>query len=135
ERQLNDSVALLRGVIDGAPDPIFVKDRKGRYRLANRATAEVFGTTPEDLVGRTDAELLPAAVVAPLTEVDRRVAETGTSEVATEAVPFAGGSRTYQSLKSPWRDAAGQVVGIIGVARDMTDRHRQVEILRESEER
>lgn len=135
EQELNDSLALLRGVIDGTPDPIFVKDREGRYRLANRATAEAIGRRPDELIGHTDVELLPAAVAAPLTAVDRRVAESGVGEVATEAVPNARGVRVYQSNKTPWRDAAGRVVGIIGVARDVTEQHRQEEELRAADRR
>ena len=67
EDALRASEVRLRQVIDLVPHFIFARDEEGRYRLANRATAEAYGTTVEALIGRTDAELgRPAEEARPL---------------------------------------------------------------------
>jgi PAS domain-containing protein len=48
---------LLRALVDTVPDPLFCKDREGRFLLTNQANAATFGLRPEDFIGKTDAEL------------------------------------------------------------------------------
>jgi PAS domain S-box-containing protein len=117
------SAALMCSVLEGSPDPIFAKDRDGRFLLANPATLAVIGGGAGEVLGRTGAEVWPADVHAALSEADRR-ALAGETMVREERVPDArsGEVRTFLAARSPLRDAAGAVVGLTGVARDVTDR-------------
>ncbi|MBI5035379.1 MAG: PAS domain S-box protein [Chloroflexi bacterium] len=134
EEALRTSEALLRAVLENNPNPIFLKDRAGRMLLANPATFAVVGKPGEAVIGKTDAEFFddPATGQA-IMENDRRIMESGKVEAVEESVLAAEGARTYIATKAPYRDANGQVIGIIGVAHEITQRKRTEEALRQSE--
>jgi PAS domain S-box-containing protein len=136
QKALQESEALLRAMSEGIPDPLFIKDRESRMVLANPATLRVIGKPPEQVIGKRDSEFYddPAASQAVMAN-DRRVMESGQAEAIEENVPTADGPRIFLSTKSPWRDAEGQVIGIIGNARDITERKQMEAALQESEER
>jgi two-component system, sensor histidine kinase len=116
--------ALLDAVIEGVPDPIFVKDARGRYILLNTATARVHGRPREDIQGLTDADLISASACEAVRAADRHVMATGMAEVLEEIIhdPVTGQERLLSSAKAPLRDPDGGIIGVIGVARDITER-------------
>ena len=114
--------ALLRAVTDSSPDAIFAKDREGRWTFANAAALRITGKRSEELLGRSDAEILANPTGAQeLRSHDRKVMESGVGQTFEEKVSVPTGIRTYLSSKAPLRDAQGQVVGIVGVAKDVTE--------------
>ncbi|HYE49159.1 MAG TPA: PAS domain S-box protein [Azospirillaceae bacterium] len=127
---LRESERLLLSVIDQAADPIFVKDREGRFLLANQRTAEIFGVARAAIPGRRDADFLPPDAVAVIERVDRAVLERQETVVVEETIPEAGRPRVYLTAKSPLLGADGAVAGLVGVARDITDRKRAEEEVR-----
>jgi PAS domain S-box-containing protein len=68
-------------------------------------------------------------------ERDQRVMESGRAETAEEVVTVAGVTRVFQSTKAPYRDREGNVIGLVGISRDVTERKRAEEAIRRSEER
>jgi len=132
---LQESYKLLQTVIEGTGDAIFVKDRQGQYKLANSATARIFGTSKEEVVGKTDSELLPSEVAAFLGRMDQAVIETGVSQTFEEEIPEADGVHAFLTTKDPYRDAQGNISGVIGVARDITERKQSEAALRRSTQR
>ena len=136
ETRLRESQALLQAVLDGSPDPIFVKDRESRMLLGNAALLEVWGKPAEEVIGKNDRELYAdPAIGETMMENDRAVMESGQSQVLEETVQTQDGLRTYLSTKSPYRNGEGKIVGILGIARDISERKRSETALRESEER
>ena len=125
QEELRRAQALLRAVLDGAPDPIFLKDRECRIVMANPAMLRVIGKPAEQVLGRTNREYLddPDAGRAFL-ENDLRVLETGVAQTMEETVPGPEGPRVFLSTKSPYFDAEGRIAGVIGVSRDITARKR-----------
>lgn len=73
EQVLQDQEALLRSVIETAPDVIFMKDRDGHYRFVNSAFAQTLNKPPDDIIGKTDAELFPPEVADRCMAGDRDV--------------------------------------------------------------
>jgi PAS domain S-box-containing protein len=120
QEELQESYSLLQTVIEGTGDAIFVKDRQGRYKLANSATARIFGKPKGEILGKDDAELLPLEVAAFLQQIDRTVMETGVSRTFEEKIPEADGVHAFLTTKDPYCDAQGNINGVIGVARDIT---------------
>jgi two-component system, NarL family, sensor histidine kinase UhpB len=122
--ELENTNATLRAVLEGIADPVYVKDADGRYVLVNSAAAGSVGLRPEEYVGRTDHELFPADVAGHLRADDREVTAAGAPRRFRETLDTPEGARVYQAVKAPWRDAAGRVLGVVGVSRDVTEQER-----------
>lgn len=140
EAALRERTAYLYGVIDSSPMCIFVKNREGRYQLANRALANLFGLDVRDFAGHTDAEIgarigLAPQNVATFEENDRRVLASGEQQTFEEAVTLPGQeTRWFEVIKVPLRED-GDIVGVLGVAVDRTEERRMAAALAERERR
>jgi two-component system cell cycle sensor histidine kinase/response regulator CckA len=126
EVDLRASDAFLNTILATTEAAIFIKDRAGRYILANEGTARILGLPVAQLLGKTAHDVQPPEVAAKLHANDLRVMASGVTERAEEIIVHDGVQRTFLSTKSLYRDATGAPVGVIGVATDITDR-KQVE--------
>jgi PAS domain S-box-containing protein len=130
------AVVLLRAVLATAPGLIYAKDLAGRMLIANPPTLELIGKPWSEVRGRTDAEFLDdlaqgEAVMAN----DRRVMAGGVPEVLEELVGnVETGTRAWLSTKAPLLDDDGQVIGLVGVSQDITERKQAEERLVELNE-
>ena len=134
EIALRESEERFRTLAMNAPAAIFIKDLAGRYTLANPLACQALGRV-DGVVGLTDHELLPKDVADSLRRHDAEVVSTGRAIEREEVVQRVGFDRNYLSVKFPLRDSRGQVIGVCGVAIDITQRKRMEKALRESEER
>jgi PAS domain S-box-containing protein len=120
EIELRQKNAILDVVNESAPTPIFVKDRQGRIIYANPATLEVLGKSAAEVIGYRDCDLYSNPEdAARVMENDRRIMESGQMEVVEESPD---GIRTFLGMKVPYRNEAGEVIGLIGISNDITDR-------------
>jgi PAS domain S-box-containing protein len=129
---------FLRKVIDAAPSMIFVKDRDGRFVLANEALARCYGTPVAGLIGKTDADFNPnAAEVEAFLRADREVMDSRRERLIPEepVTTAAGEVRWFSTVKVPLVADDGTADQVLGVATDITDWKRAEEALRASEER
>jgi len=132
---LRDGCEILARILAEIEDRVFVKDLNGRYLLVNAAAAEYFGRTRDDILGRTDWDLLPLEQARFFVESDQWVARTGEcSSYELESAPGSGYGCVHIS-KAPVRDAQGTVVGVVGIGRDITARKKVEEALRLGETR
>lgn len=129
------SLELLRAVVESASDAIFVKDRAGRTLLANEAAARALGRPAGEVVGRTDAELLQPGAAARQRDDDLAVVAEDRPRTVEEEFVVGGERRVFSTTKAPFRAADGAVLGVVGVARDITDRRRAEEAALLSQER
>jgi PAS domain S-box-containing protein len=127
--------ALLRAVTEGTTDAVFVKDHDGKYLLFNEAAARFVGKPVTEVLGQDDMALLDAKSARVVMDRDRKVMASGKAECQEEHLTAAGVTRTYLATKAPYRDHDGNVIGLIGVSRDITDQKRAEEELRASERR
>src|SRR5205814_572078 len=112
---LRERNALLNAITTSTPDLIFAKDRQGRLLMANPAWSKAVGKSAEEAGSLDDNE--------------RLVLEAGETMIVEELLNTPGGERTYLTTKSPLRDEQGRVIGLIGVATDITERkHAQREL-------
>ncbi|MBW4581044.1 MAG: response regulator [Tildeniella nuda ZEHNDER 1965/U140] len=120
EAELRQKNAILDAVNESAPTPIFVKDREGRIIYANPATLEVLGKAASEVIGYRDCDLYPNLEDAiEVMANDQRVMASGQTEVVEESPD---GIRTFLGMKAPYRNEAGEVIGLIGIANDISDR-------------
>lgn len=116
---------LLRTLIDTLPDFINIKDAGGRYRLVNHAYAEFLGAgAPDDIIGKTVFDVFPRELATGYADDDRHVLATGQSLINKEtiAITRAQDQRWHLVSKIPLRDDHGNITGLVGIARDITDR-------------
>lgn len=136
EEAFRQSQELLLAVMEGVPDPIFVKNRESAMLMVNPANLHLLGKPREEVIGKTPRELHKDQALADvILSNDRKVMESGQSCVVEELVPTAHGVRTFLARKTPYRDGNGEIVGILGIAMDITERKEAERRLRESEER
>ena len=122
--------SLLRAVVEGTTDAIFLKDLQGRYQMINAAGARFLGRDVAQIIGRDDAQLFPAPAAAQTQANDRRVLLSGASYTYEDTEIVGGIPRTYLSTKDVCRDEQGEAIGIIGISRDITERKKADERLR-----
>ena len=130
ELAVRESNQLLSAVTEGTSDVLFVKDDAGRYLMINRAGAAWLGRAPEDCIGTGVRELFAPPSADRILADDATVMAAGeTHEFEQGLAPIGGERRLFLVTESPYRDADGHIVGVVGVARDITDRKRSEERL------
>lgn len=130
-----NAIDLLRAVTDACDDALFAKDQQGRYLLFNRAAERFVGQKADEVIGRDDTALFDSAGARRVMERDREVLLTGETRIEEERLTAAGVTRTYLATKAPYCDEQGNVVGVIGISRDVTRQKKAEQDLRLSEER
>ena len=126
---------LLRTLIDHLPDRIYVMDREGRKILSNAADWRASGgKSMEEVLGKTDLDMYPLELAQQYWAVDKTVLEAGNMIINREepGLDEQGRPVWVLSTKVPLRDANGDIVGLVGIGRDITDLKRaEAELLRE----
>lgn len=135
EEALRENQRLIQGIIDHSPVMLFVKDLEGRILLINRRAAADLGHTPEELVGRYDAEFVPPEMAAIYHANDQQVLASGQPQTVEEDVVYTDGLHTVMSVKFPILDDQGQIVAIGGISTDISERKQMEQALLQSEER
>jgi PAS domain S-box-containing protein len=126
--EIDDQRAFLRQIIDMCPNYIFVKDRSGRFTLVNEALAESAGCKPDELVGRSDTDLIPPEKAEASHRDDLEVIQTRREKIVEgESLTDAAGRNHYlHTVKRPIIDEHGEVTHVLGVANDIT-LHKEAE--------
>jgi PAS domain S-box-containing protein len=133
--ELQMKEALLRSLIDSIPDLIFFKDLESRYLGFNKAFAEYCARSEAQMVGKTDYDFAPRAVAEFYRQKDKEMLASGRSRNNDEWITYPNGrSVLLDTRKTPLRGANGEVLGIIGVSRDITERRHMEEALRRREQ-
>ncbi|MBN1659501.1 MAG: response regulator, partial [Anaerolineae bacterium] len=129
---VRQSEELLRAIMDATPDWIFIKDQEHRYRVVNQGYADALHIKPEDFIGKNDLELgFPEELVKGNPEKgirgfwadDRLVMDGGERKIyPNDPATIDGQVHVFHTIKTPLRDAQGQVWGVLAFSRDVTER-------------
>ena len=111
-------------LFEHSPNIVFVKDLEGRYVHVNVAFEKLVGIPRTKAVGRTDAQLFPAASALQFRRDDLSVIESGEPKGFEERTDFISGLGTSLTHKFPLRDADGAIVAVAGIVLDITERGR-----------
>ena len=131
ENRLRESNAALQIISQNSPTLIYMKDRAGRMLNANRAMLEILGKTSAQVIGKTVMKYTDdEAAAALIADNDRRIIESGVTETLEDEIHVKNVRRTFLSTKTPYRGANGEIIGLVGISFDITER-KQIEVERE----
>ncbi|MBS0357286.1 MAG: response regulator [Proteobacteria bacterium] len=131
--RLRESIALLeqerrqlRTLINTLPDLVWLKDPEGVFITCNNKFERLLGASESEIVGKTDRDFLPAEQADAFRRHDLHAIETGQACVNKETVIYRddGHEEMLETIKTPMYDDAGHLVGVLGIARDVTRTHR-----------
>lgn len=131
ENALRASEELLKHIDDASIDSIYSYDRQGRFTHANRALCKLLGLRPDQIIGKTHEELgFPTAQCEAWRTLHNRVYETDSTVVSGTETPIQGGTSQYfEVVLNPIHDESGQIIGISGSTRDVTNRKMSENVL------
>ncbi len=129
EEELRKSEELARSIIETAEDSIFIKDRDGVYTMVNPAMEKLFGHDAADIIGKTDHDLFGEEAGKAVKKSDEAVYRGETVE-EFPGKPVNGILHTFHTIKVPLYDSEGNIAGLCGIARDITQQKQQQEHLR-----
>ncbi|MGI8510150.1 MAG: sensor domain-containing protein [Gemmatimonadaceae bacterium] len=133
---LRQQAATMRALTEGTTDAVWAKGRDGVYHLINGAGARMLGLPAAEILGRTDDRFFSAETAAEISARDREALDGGEAVTDTAFTTDSHGvTRTFTTTRSPWSDPNGNVIGLVGVSRDVTDQLRAEEALRAGEQR
>ncbi len=135
EKELQRSEEKFKVLVEHLPQKIFLKDLDSTYLSCNENYAQDLGIEPEAITGKTDFDFYPRAFAERYRADDRRVMDSGRAEELEEPYVVDGADKFANTIKVPFRDQAGHIVGVLGVFWDITDRKHAEAELREKEER
>jgi PAS domain S-box-containing protein len=126
QHALRQSEARLRTLVETLPDLVWLKDPQGVYLACNRRVEQQFNAREADIIGHTDDDFVDAAQAADFRAQDRAAITANAPVVREEEIVFRsdGHRELHQTLKTPIRDAAGELIGVLGVGRDITELRR-----------
>ena len=128
--------ALLRCIVDAVPDLIFYKDRDCAYLGCNKAFEAYSGLTEQQQTGKTDFDFFDRETAEFFRQNDLKTLRSGQSERNEEWVSYPNGEQVLlDTVKTPFYTPDGELLGLVGISRDITERKRFEEKLAESEER
>ncbi len=130
--EISTTQTKLQATFDAIPDLIWLKDAQGVYLDCNPMFERLLGAKKAAILGKTAYDFLEPEQAASFREYDRQAIASGQSTVNEEWLTFAGDGRRrlFETTRTPMRDGDGQLVGVMGIAHDITESRRaQDEIL------
>ncbi|MDD2337034.1 MAG: PAS domain S-box protein [Geobacteraceae bacterium] len=128
EKLLMNEKALLRSLIDSATDLIYFKDCNGIYIGCNKASEKFIGILESQQIGKSDFDLFDHDMAEYIRQYDKKVLEEGEAVRIEESMSSLDGNKVIlDTLKAPIYNADGQLLGLVGISRDITERKRAEE--------
>jgi PAS domain S-box-containing protein len=126
EQKVFNNQALFHTIIESAEDSIFIKNHHLKYTVVNPAMERLFGLPASQLLGKSDEELFGDEAGFHIREIDSCVLK---GEIIDEedTKPISGVPKTFHVIKIPLRDDSGKIIGLCGIARDVT-KQKQTEM-------
>jgi PAS domain S-box-containing protein len=134
EEVLTATRSQQQALLDNIPFLVWLKDKNGRYISINQPFCNFYQMKPEDIIGKTDYEILPLEIAKQHANVDREVLTSGERKHIEDFRKTLHGEEWIEIYKSPIFNEKGAVIGLTGISREITDRKRLEEAIKKNEE-
>jgi PAS domain S-box-containing protein len=134
EEELKEHHNLLNSFAENIPDAIYMKDLDGRYIMMNPGGAALLGMDSKDVLGKDDKTLFGTEVAAQLRCEDQEVIEGRQARFYEATNVIRGRRTTYSTWKAPYVNSDGEIIGVMGYSRDITEKKAAEEALQRSEQ-
>jgi len=135
ELELREKNEQLITILESSNDAIFSKNLAGEYLFVNKACEAFIGKTAAELIGKTDNDIFPFEAAETIRALDKKVMASRESISTEECFGIKGNESWYYATISPAFSSQGDLVGVIGISRNMTEYRRTQEELWNSENR
>ncbi len=114
---------LLKTLMNNIPDSLYFKDEQSRFVLVNKAKASHSNVSPEEMIGKTDFDFLSEDQARKIFIDDQSIVQSGKHIInKEEKITYSDGSERWVSVtKIPWHNAEGDIIGTMGITRDITE--------------
>ncbi len=131
ESELNKQQELLHSLVRGFPDLVWLKDRDGVYLAANTRFEDFFGHPSSEIMGNTDYDFVDKDLADFFRDHDKKAIARGSPSINEETITFAsdGHQETLETIKTPIHFKNGDLIGVLSVGRDITERKKAQEQL------
>jgi len=129
------SESKFRTLVEHLPKKIFIKDKNSAYLFSNQNYAKDLKIKPEQIVGKTDYDFYPKELADKYRGDDKRIVETGSTEDIEEKYIENGEERWVHTIKTPYSDGKGNIIGVLGIFRDITEQKKTKEFVLETNRR
>jgi len=136
EKALGESETYLRTLIHTIPELVWLKDMDGTYLFCNSRFKRLFGTEEKQIIGKTDYDFVDKALADSFREHDKLAMDKDGPSMNEEKVTYAddGHIEILETIKTPLHDTHGKIIGVLGIARDITERKHAEEERKELED-
>jgi PAS domain S-box-containing protein len=134
EKKLRKSESLFRTLVNTIPDLIWLKDAAGVYLVCNKRFERFFGASETEICGKTDYDFVDEEMADSFREHDRKALAIGGISRNEEQITDADDGHTIflETIKTPMFDSDGNLVGVLGIGRDITERKQAEEAIKEA---
>lgn len=136
QKVFEDQAIFLRTLINTIPDLIWIKDLEGKYLACNPMFERLCGVKESEIIGKDDFNFVDSERAEFFRDNDRKAIEAGGSRTNEEFLIFADGSYEgiFDTIKTPMSDTNGNIVGVLGIARDITARKEKEQEIQKVQE-
>jgi len=132
ELALIQNKSQLQAILDNIPYLAWLKDKDGKYVMVNEPFAGYYKLNPDEIIGKTDFDLNTEKTAKNYKKNDDYVISSGKRELTEHTEEHDGKNRWVETLKTPILNSNGNIIGITGISRDITDRKQIEEAIKTS---
>ena len=132
QKELMTQKNFLKTIVNVIPDLLWIKDTEGKYLACNARFERLFGANESEIIGKDDFDFVDQESANFFRNKDRKALEAKESHIYEEVLTFAdsGYEGLFETIKTPMKNGEGNVIGILGIARDISERKAREEQLR-----
>lgn len=134
EKSIIENKNLIKTLMDNIPYWTWIKDSENKFIMVNKKLADDIGSTINDFIGKSDYDFFPEELANSYRNDDKKVLTTGKLISVEEKTLINGEARYIETIKLPYINPTGKIIGTMGIAKDITEKKlTEIELMRRQE--